>query len=169
MLIKRIKMQSDINFFREQYKIQKKLENFVNSRVLKRPKTKKWQVAVTFVILPFLLFLLVYGFFLLKLNLFPKLLICAFSLYMLFDLYLRICFICSVKCYQHYAKEEIRRRCKCIPSCSEYAILCLKKIFPLPLALKKIKKRLFVTCDGSDFKIDFPTKKMERRFESEIY
>jgi len=34
-----------------------------------------------------------------------------------------------VECYQHYAKEEIRRRCLCKPTCSEYALAVLKKIY----------------------------------------
>lgn len=60
-----------------------------------------------------------------------------------------------VECYQHYAKEATRRKCLCIPSCSEYAIMCLKK-YELIYALLKIRKRLFVTCKGSDYIIDNP-------------
>lgn len=60
-----------------------------------------------------------------------------------------------VECYQHYAKEETRRKCLCVPSCSEYAILCLKK-YELIYALLKIRKRLFVTCKGYDYIIDYP-------------
>lgn len=61
----------------------------------------------------------------------------------------------SVECYQHYAKEETRRRCLCMPTCSEYAILTLKK-YPLPVALRKIRIRLFFTCDGGIYIKDFP-------------
>ena len=57
------------------------------------------------------------------------------------DFYLRFLGIKAVECYQHYAKEETRRKCLCVPSCSEYAILCLKK-YELIKALLKIKKRI---------------------------
>ena len=63
--------------------------------------------------------------------------------------------IVFVKCYQHHASEERRRRCLCKPTCSEYAILCLKK-YIFFYALYKIYKRLFVTCKGEDYKIDMP-------------
>ena len=68
---------------------------------------------------------------------------------------LRLIGIKVVECYQHYAKEETRRNCLCIPSCSEYAILCLKK-YELIRALLKIRKRLYVTCVGSEYIIDNP-------------
>ncbi|MBO5712845.1 MAG: membrane protein insertion efficiency factor YidD [Clostridia bacterium] len=87
---------------------------------------------------------------------------------LLFETYLRFCFIILVKRYQAVAKEETRRRCKCVPSCSEYAILSLKKIFPLLLALLKIRKRLFKTCNGEEYKIDFPLKKMGEEFENKL-
>jgi len=53
----------------------------------------------------------------------------------------------------------------CVPSCSEYAIICLEKIFPLTVALLKIRKRLYKTCKGEDYKLDFPFKKMNAEFE----
>lgn len=71
------------------------------------------------------------------------------------EVLLRIIGIKIVECYQHYAKEETRRRCLCVPSCSEYAILCFKK-YELVYALLKIRKRLFVTCKGTEYIIDNP-------------
>lgn len=68
---------------------------------------------------------------------------------------LRFIGIKIVECYQHYAKESTRRKCLCVPSCSEYAIICLKK-YELIYALLKIRKRIFVTCKGSDYIIDNP-------------
>lgn len=59
-----------------------------------------------------------------------------------------------IRCYQRYAPEHIRRRCKCKPSCSEYALLALDKYF-LPKALCMIYIRLRYTCRG-EYKIDFP-------------
>ena len=35
--------------------------------------------------------------------------------------------ILGVQLYQHYAPEEVRRRCLLKPTCSEYAIIVIKK------------------------------------------
>lgn len=161
-------MQTDIEFFRREYRKQKKLEEIVNSRVLDRPNVKKWQVITSFVILPFLLFSPILFYFFLQVDLYLKLLLTVIIELYVFEFYLRFCLILVVKCYQSLAKRETRRRCKCIPSCSEYAILSLKTIFPLILAIIKIRKRLYKTCDGGDFKIDFPTKKMNDIYESKL-
>lgn len=59
-----------------------------------------------------------------------------------------------VKIHQRYAPTHVRRRCKCKPSCSEYALLVLKKYNVLS-ALVKINRRVRFTCRG-DFKIDTP-------------
>lgn len=64
-------------------------------------------------------------------------------------------FILCVKCYQHYASEYIRRSCLCKPTCSEYAILVLKK-YSLIKAVVLIYIRLKKTCTGNTYKIDFP-------------
>ncbi|MBQ8416246.1 MAG: membrane protein insertion efficiency factor YidD [Clostridia bacterium] len=66
----------------------------------------------------------------------------------------RLC-IKLVECYQHYAPETLRRRCLCMPTCSEYALLVLKKRC-LPVALIKIRRRLFNTCRNGDYQKDFP-------------
>ena len=63
--------------------------------------------------------------------------------------------ITVVKIYQHYAPEHIRRRCICKPSCSEYALLVLRK-YNLIIALRKIYIRLFDTCRGSIYVEDYP-------------
>ena len=69
--------------------------------------------------------------------------------------------------YQHYAGEKVRRRCLCIPSCSENAILCLRR-YPLIWALMKIRKRLYKTCK-EEYKLDFPSKRMNARFEKTLF
>ena len=158
----------NLEFFRKEYKRQKKLEKFVNSRVLKRPKIKKWQATTCFVALPFLLFCAILLGIILNQEVISKIVFSVFFVVVIFETYLRFCFIVLIKCYQRYAKEDTRRRCKCIPSCSEYSIICLKKIFPLIIAFLKIRKRLFVTCDGGDYKVDFPNKKMEADFENSL-
>lgn len=63
--------------------------------------------------------------------------------------------IFCVECYQHYAPEEYRRFCLCKPTCSEYAILVLKK-YCLIKAIYLIHIRLTKTCTGNQYKVDFP-------------
>lgn len=99
-------------------------------------------------------------------NIFAELAYSLAGVFIVTEIYLRICFISLVRYYQRKAKETTRRRCKCIPSCSDYSILTLKTVFPIAFAIFKIKKRLFHTCDGSAYKIDFPTKRRNRKFEN---
>lgn len=80
---------------------------------------------------------------------------CYTASYIVIDLLLlRLLLIKLVECYQHYAGEELRRFCMCMPSCSEYAIAVLKK-YPLAIAIFKIVIRLTIICDG-EMKIDMP-------------
>ena len=161
-------MQKEIELIKKEYQRQKVLEKIVNSRVLVRPGIKKWQVAASFVALPFLILLLILFLVLSKLRVLFKVIIAILSIIIMIELYLRFVCIIVVKRYQTIAKEETRRRCKCIPSCSEYAIMCLQKIFPIFYALLKIRKRLYKTCNGEEYKIDFPTKKMGEKFENTL-
>ena len=63
------------------------------------------------------------------------------------------------KIWQGNIGKNIKKRkhivCRFYPSCSEYAILCLKK-YELIYALFKIRTRLFVTCKGFDYIMDDP-------------
>lgn len=61
----------------------------------------------------------------------------------------------AVEIYQHYMPEPFRRRCLCMPTCSEYMILVVKKHGVLK-GLRKGINRLIHTCRGMDYKIDFP-------------
>lgn len=160
-------MDKDIEFFRREYRIQKKLENIVNNRILERPKTKKWHLTAMYIILPFLMSVCILPY-LTDFTLLIKILISVFLLILVIETHLRYCFILSIKYYQHYTDEKIRRRCKCIPSCSQYAIMSLKIIFPLIVAIIKIRKRLYQTCNGEEYKIDFPRKKMNKEYESSL-
>ncbi len=123
------------------------------SRTLFRPKTT-WKTPISIFMLMLVLPLAAGAF----LNLlFPAsgLGMCCLLCYLTVDtLLLRLLFIKLVRCYQHYAKEELRRFCMCVPSCSEYAVAVLKK-YPLCIAVYKIVRRLKVTCDGEK-KIDMP-------------
>ena len=123
-------------------------------RELVRPKTK-WDVpifiGVLMIVLPFSIGFLLSRFFLPSSHHW----ICYAVSYTIIDLILlRILLIKLVECYQHYAKEELRRFCMCMPSCSEYSIAVLKK-YLLAIAIFKIIFRLTVICDGEK-KIDMP-------------
>lgn len=63
--------------------------------------------------------------------------------------------ILCIELYQHYAPEEIRRRCLFKPTCSEYAILAIKK-YGLIIGLVKAYKRLFKKCRGNIYGVDYP-------------
>ena len=65
----------------------------------------------------------------------------------------KICII-AIEMYQHYASEEVRRRCSLMPSCSEYALLALTKYDAIK-GLYKIIFRLVKKCNGI-YKIDYP-------------
>lgn len=60
-----------------------------------------------------------------------------------------------IKLYQHYAPEQIRRRCLFKPTCSEYAILAIQK-YGLIVGLIKAYIRLFKKCRGNIYRIDYP-------------
>ncbi len=66
----------------------------------------------------------------------------------------QICTI-AVKLYQCSASEDTRRKCHCMPSCSEYALLALDKYY-WPKALWLIYRRLTHTCCLPGFKVDYP-------------
>lgn len=160
-------VQADIDLCLKEYKKQRKLEEIVSRRQLKRPNTKKWQVTLLFSIVPVLFLGEILFSFLLPTTTIFKIFVFILFILFTFELYVRFCLLQTVQCYQHYAKEETRRRCMCVPSCSEYAIICLEKIFPLIVALIKIRIRLYKTCKGEDYKLDFPLKKMNSEFEKE--
>ena len=159
--------QADINLCRKEHAKQRRLEEFISKRQLKRPRIKKWHLSL----LLFVALLLLLGAIICSIN-FPlttlqKTLACTFSLLTVFEFYIRFCLVQAVKCYQHYAKEETRRRCMCVPSCSEYAILSLKALCPLIVVLFKIRKRLYRTCRGELYQLDYPSVRMNARFEKE--
>ncbi|MCD7724928.1 MAG: membrane protein insertion efficiency factor YidD [Clostridiales bacterium] len=60
-----------------------------------------------------------------------------------------------VRLYQHYAPEDIRRRCLFKPTCSEYAILAIKK-YGLVIGLLKAYIRVVYKCRGNIYRIDYP-------------
>lgn len=80
--------------------------------------------------------------------------IVGFTLFLLLCLTKPLLILC-ILCYQHYAPDHLRRSCLCKPTCSEYAILVLKK-YCIIKALVLIYIRLFKTCSGKVFLIDTP-------------
>lgn len=151
MQTKRIK---DIDYY-ETWKGQKELEKIVNNRILVRPKTNYFTISIISLLIIllttlFIVFLVKY-----EMKTYLKIIYIIVYIFSFFEILLRFLFIKIIECYQHYAKEETRRRCMCIPSCSEYSIAVLKK-YLLIKALLKIRKRLYVTCKGEMYLIDSP-------------
>ena len=157
--------RADINTCRKEYIKQRKLEQFICQRKLERPSNKKSHVVLLFSVALLLIVCAIVFSLLLPISEIYKILVSVMLLLVVFELYIRFCLIQTVKCYQRYAKAETRKRCMCVPSCSEYAILCLGRVFPLMIALIKIRKRLYKTCKGEDYKLDFPFEKMNVVFE----
>ena len=61
-----------------------------------------------------------------------------------------------INLYQHYAAEEVRRRCLLKPTCSEYAIIVIKK-YGLLIGGIKTWIRLNYKCCGDVYYIDEPS------------
>ncbi|MDR2558372.1 MAG: membrane protein insertion efficiency factor YidD [Oscillospiraceae bacterium] len=64
-----------------------------------------------------------------------------------------------IKLYQHYAPDEMRRRCLFMPTCSEYTILAVKKYGSI-VGLCKSYYRLVFLCRGNIYKIHYPNDKI---------
>ena len=126
----------------------------VEHRVLTRPATTMKHVWACLIILTAFYLILGIGVILIPLKFWYKLLIFVSAFILFNEFFLRYFGIVLVKCYQHYASDEMRSTCHCVPSCSEYSILVLKK-YPLIIAFCKIYKRLNKTCNG-DYKEDYP-------------
>ena len=63
--------------------------------------------------------------------------------------------ILIIELYQHYAPEEMRRKCLLMPTCSEYAVLALQKHGVIK-GLYKTYIRLTKKCKGETYYIDYP-------------
>ena len=138
----------------KKYEEQKQFECYQLSRELPRPKTTKLHLVIYtgtfFVAIACFSYALCVLFTLTVAKCLIFISVCVFI-----ELYMRFLGVKAVEFYQHYASEERRRKCLCIPSCSEYAIICFKK-YPLIMAVFKIRKRLYKTCRGDEYKIDIP-------------
>ena len=149
-------MKSEWEAYIAEFEEQQRLEKYQRERLLKRPKTTKLTVGIHIALFLLSLFSVMFFIFIFtSLSIMISLLIFSMYVIVLTEIYGRFIAIKMVECYQHYASEEKRRSCKCVPSCSEYAIACLKK-YAFLTALLKIRKRLFVTCKGFSYIIDQP-------------
>ena len=124
--IKTIEKEMDIDS-NEFQKEQKKLEIYIQRRSISRPATKVssalfWILIYLFISF-FVAFILNFTFHITT----YKWLVYLISHIIFVFLFLKKICIKLIECYQHYAKEETRRKCVCIPSCSEYSIAVLKK------------------------------------------
>lgn len=73
--------------------------------------------------------------------------------FLVFVIALKYILIWFIRVYQRYAKSEIRLRCCYTPSCSEYAVLALKKYGALIGSFKAIRRLLRCGPPGG---IDYP-------------
>ncbi len=67
----------------------------------------------------------------------------------------KIFVIGCIRLYQHYAPEDVRRRCLFKPTCSEYSIMAIKK-YGLIIGLIKAYIRIFKKCKGNIYRIEYP-------------
>lgn len=70
-------------------------------------------------------------------------------------LFLRWLAVLCIRLYQHYAPEEVRRRCLLKPTCSEYAVIVIKK-YGFVIGSIKTWMRLVCKCRGNVYYIDEP-------------
>ena len=134
---------------------QERLERYIHTRSLPRPKTTIVSVLTWIFIYLLVSFVatcsIIYAFQITN----YKWLVYLITYIVFAFLFLKKICIKSIECYQHYAKEETRRKCVCIPSCSEYSIAVLKK-YNIFKALNKIRIRLFKTCGRRGYVHDEP-------------
>lgn len=87
--------------------------------------------------------------------------ICGFRVSIIFAIVIEIvgilkwCVIDIIKLYQHYAPEHVRRRCILMPSCSEFAIIAIRK-YGLIIGSSITLYRLNHRCKGTIHRIEYP-------------
>ena len=129
------------------------VRDYVLLRPLNRPKTNIFHLLallLTYGIVCF--FLSKYVIYITETN--KHLFVFFITYFVVFICTVKVILVVFVKCYQRHAPERIRRKCRCMPTCSEYAIAVLKK-YCLFVAVYKILNRVFYTCKGN-YKIDEP-------------
>ena len=140
-------------------KSQIEAKEYVLNKTIIRPKTKIWSPVL---LLAFLIFLgsgmgivivtIADNYF--SSNITRSIILIVGSVFISVLFGMKKLLIFCVECYQHYAPEEYRRLCLCKPTCSEYALIVLKK-YNLIKAMHLIYIRLTKTCRDT-YKIDYP-------------
>lgn len=149
-------------------------EAYVCNRQINRPDLNIWKAIkkVTVITLVTVLLALILNYVFYTISLFthlpieiqkfksdnPKLFFLFFTAgfgFLAFLMFLRKILIGLVELYQHYASEDVRRRCLFKPTCSEYTILTMKK-YGVIIGLYKAYNRIFKKCRGNIYRIDYP-------------
>lgn len=137
-------------------------KDYCYNRILERPNvTYKKVIALFFlyviikIIFSFFSCLFFAGFDLNLVNL-KKFFLFYFIVTIVFSIFfLRKFFILFIQLYQKYASDSTRRKCCCKPSCSEYSILVIAHYGAIIGSIMAFK-RMFITCSGESFYIDYP-------------
>lgn len=134
---------------------QKELRAIVEARPIFRPKTSAISVVLTTLALILLLtppiFLLIFA----NLDLALEIALPVIYYALFIEVCCRLYLANLIRFYQCRASEDTRRSCLCVPSCSDYALLSLKK-YPMILTALKIFKRLVFTCKGDKYIVNLP-------------
>lgn len=140
-------------------KSQIEAKEYVLNKTIIRPKTTIWSPVLLFIFLIFLgsgmgivIVTIADNYFLSNITRSIILIVGSVFISVLFGMKKLLIF--CVECYQHYAPEEYRRLCLCKPTCSEYALIVLKK-YNLIKSMHLIYIRLTKTCRDT-YKIDYP-------------
>ena len=129
-------------------------EIYVNERQIFRPDTNI-KTALFYVLL-FLLATSVFTWLLHSFFMTMNIIIfCAIVIFVELIFCFKYVIIGMIKLYQHYAPEEIRRRCLFMPTCSEYTVMAIHK-YGTVIGLCKSYFRLFYRCRGNIYMIDYP-------------
>lgn len=70
----------------------------------------------------------------------------------------RFAVVGMIKLYQHYAPDDVRKRCLMMPTCSEFAIMAVRK-YGVVVGLYKSWRRLVFVCCGNVYRIHYPWDK----------
>lgn len=121
------------------------------------PVTYSKAFAIVFAAVICMAIIAVVGFFLLSLLGFSLNVFFYISIYLFLValIFLRRLAVLCIQLYQHYAHEEVRRRCLLKPTCSEYAIIVIKK-YGFVIGSIKTWIRLVYKCRGNVYYIDEP-------------
>lgn len=153
---------------------EKKIPHYINDPVINRltaPENKLYRPKISFVKAALVVLgtlLVTFGVSFLLAQLFRKtglfgfenksqqqalLIVYVITLLLTLVLTLRYIMIWFIRVYQRYAKSETRLRCCYTPSCSEYAILALKKYGALIGGIKAVRRLLRCGPPGG---VDYP-------------